>query len=240
LHKCLTIKTLALYLEYPKPNPTSKMKKFLLLCLSVLFSAGFFAQTPQSLLSAGIAQDSLGKFDKAMSNFDKAIKLKPDFAEAYNARGMCRLKRADAEQSKSQSNVWKNDEHRNAMKDITHAIELKPDYAMAYYNRSILKGDLEDQRGEIQDLNKAIELNPSNYLAFNRRGLVRGQKGDHTGEISDYSKAIELKPNYGEAYHNRAHAKFIMGNKEGACQDFSKAGEYDYYKSYDDIKDMCK
>ena len=57
-------------------------KQTLLIALLFLFSATIYAETPEALFKAGHLLDSLGSFDKALKKFDKAIQLKPDYAEA--------------------------------------------------------------------------------------------------------------------------------------------------------------
>jgi len=70
----------------------------------------------------GIAYARLGEYDKAVKDYDKAIKLKPDLAEAYYNRGL-----AYAKQQK----------YDEAIKDYDEAIKLKPDLAEAYVGRGI-------------------------------------------------------------------------------------------------------
>ena len=58
--------------------------------------------------------------EASLSACDRAIRLKPDYAEAYNSRGIAKgmLKR-----------------HQAAIADYDEAIRLKPDYSEAYSNR---------------------------------------------------------------------------------------------------------
>jgi hypothetical protein len=71
----------------------------------------------------------LKQFDAAVASYDKAIALKPDYAEAYYNRGnaLQELKQFDA-----------------AVASYDKAIALKPDYAEAYYNRGHLRLVLKD------------------------------------------------------------------------------------------------
>ena len=61
-------------------------------------------------------------WDTAIACYTEAIRLKPDFADAYYNRGGVH---------------WENGENDKAIKDYSEAIRLKPDYAMAYNNRGI-------------------------------------------------------------------------------------------------------
>ena len=72
-------------------------------------------------------EDERNDRETVIDAYDKAIRLKPDYTEAYNNRG-----------------VAKNDlgRHEEAIADYDEAIRLKPDSAEAYNNRGIAKDDL--------------------------------------------------------------------------------------------------
>jgi tetratricopeptide (TPR) repeat protein len=68
----------------------------------------------------GSARYKEGDLDGAIKDYNEAIRLKPDHADAYYNRGVA---------SHSQGNL------DGAIKDYTEAIRLKPDYADAYWGR---------------------------------------------------------------------------------------------------------
>jgi tetratricopeptide (TPR) repeat protein len=70
----------------------------------------------------GKAYRSKGQYDAAIKDYDKAIELKSDCAEAYYNRG-------NALNSEGQYDA--------AIRDYDKAIELKPDFALAYNNRAV-------------------------------------------------------------------------------------------------------
>ena len=72
----------------------------------------------------GNAKYELGLYHEAISDYDKAIRLKPDYAFAYNNRGLAKenLKQYAA-----------------AISDYDKAIRLKPDFAHAYLYRGLAK-----------------------------------------------------------------------------------------------------
>jgi hypothetical protein len=91
----------------------------------------------------GIAKQTIGDLDGAISDFTEAIHLRPEFAAAYNNRGVAKLANRD----------WDG-----AIVDYSKAIELKPDYAKAYKNRSIAKRTKGDYDGAHADYVKCEEL----------------------------------------------------------------------------------
>ena len=115
--------------------------------------------------------------DEKLRSYSEAIRLKPDYAGAFNNRGAARSDKGDLE---------------GALKDYNEAIRLKPDYAGAFNNRGAArygKGDLE---GALKDFNEAIRLKPDLADAFNNRGAAREAKGDLEGALKDYNEAIRL------------------------------------------------
>jgi lipoprotein NlpI len=159
---------------------------------------------------SGDAKRAKGDFNGAITDYSKAIELKPDDYDAYNNRGIAKLDKRDFD---------------GAVADCTKAIDLKPDLAIAYNNRGIAKTDKGDFDGAIADCTKAIAIKPDSVEAYNSRGIAKGHKGDFDGAITDYSKAIELKPDYVSAYNNLGFAKRNKGDRAGAIAALSKAIE---------------
>src|SRR5262249_39761634 len=81
----------------------------------------------------------------ALANYDKAIALKPDFAEAFNDRGniLRELQLFD-----------------EALASCDKAIALKPDYAEAFYNRGNILMELQRLDEAVVSCDKAIALKP--------------------------------------------------------------------------------
>ena len=173
----------------------------------------------QHLLSMGNFRMMLGQVETAVETYSYAIKLQPNFSEAYNNRGIAYEDKGKLDQ---------------AIQDYNKAIELKPDLAEAYNNRGIayrVKGDFDHA---IQDFNKAIDLKPDYAEAYNNRGNAYRDKGEFDHAIQDFDKAIELKPDFAEAYNNRGNAYRDKGEFDHAIQDYNKAIELkpDFAEAY--------
>ena len=141
--------------------------------------------TAQQYFERGVASSDP---DEEIRFNTEAIRLQPDFSEAFYNRAHARHRKGDLD---------------GALADYNQAIQLKPDYAEAFINRGFerqAKGDLE---GALEDYNRAIQLKPDDAEALNHRGRARQAAGDLDGALEDYSQAIQLKPDFINAYYNR-------------------------------------
>ena len=107
--------------------------------------------------------------------YDEAIRLKPDYAEAYNNRGVAK------------NNLG---HHEEAIADYDEAIRLKSDYAAAYNNRGIAKNDLGHHEEVIADYDEAIRLKPDYIMAYNNRGKTNALLNRTDKARQDFETAI--------------------------------------------------
>jgi len=106
--------------------------------------------TAQEWFERGYKSDDL---DEKINCFSEAIRLKPDYAEAYYYRGEV-------------SN--EKNEYDSAIKDFSEAIYIKPDYADAYANRGKAHAKAGRDESSLADYEKALELNPANAVAYSK------------------------------------------------------------------------
>jgi tetratricopeptide (TPR) repeat protein len=163
----------------------------------------------EELYNQALELHTYADYEAAISKYNEAIQLKPDYILAYAARG--------------RAFKLMNDE-TNAKRDLEKAIALFPILtAEAYYARAIAKSGLNDKQDAINDLTKAIELNPNYAAAYRSRGIILKEIGDIDKAKSDFSEAIRVDPDYAEAYYNLGLAKSQKQDKEGAIADYTEA-----------------
>lgn len=118
-----------------------------------------------------------GKTEKALSAYDTAIRLQPDYAEVYNNRG----------------NIKNRLEHPDdALADYDTAIRLNPHFAEAYYNRGIQKVLCEEFDAAIIDYTEAIRLNSDSAEAYAYRGVAKAELGNIDEAKLDLQIALAL------------------------------------------------
>jgi len=133
---------------------------------------------PESYNWYGItAADEERDYQKAIDNFNEAIKLDPLYATAYGNRGIVYSKLG---------------EYQKAIEDYNKAIEIYPNYTKAYFNRGSTYVKLEDYQQALKDYNKAIALNPEDPYIYVLRAFIYSHLGDIKKECADHIKACEL------------------------------------------------
>ena len=183
-----------------------------------------FVQREQSVsaetyLLWGYVKDELGDHKGAISDYTKAIQLKPDFADAYYNRGVAK------------GNLG---QYSDAITDYDKMIQLNPDDALAYNNRGLAKHKLMQPAAAIIDYIQAIRLKPDLAIAYNNRGVAKAALGQPIAAIDDCNIALRLKPDLAEAYLTRGLAQVLLNQPKTAIEDCNKAIQLnsDYAEAY--------
>jgi tetratricopeptide (TPR) repeat protein len=131
----------------------------------------------EAYYNRGIAHGVLGNYKQAISDFDRAIEINPNYAKAYNNRG----------------NAYAGlGNYKQAISDYDRAIEINPNYEYAYNNRGIAYACLGNYKQAISDYNKAIEINPNYAKAYNNRSVAYVSLGNQKQAIEDIKTAARL------------------------------------------------
>ena len=158
----------------------------------------------------------LREIDRAIEAYSHAIDLNPDFADAYNNRGIAYADTGD---------------FAAAVADYNTAIDLDPEEALPYNNRGVAYRNTGDFDAAIADFNKAMDLDPEKALPYNNRGVAYRDMGDFDAAIADYNTAIDLDPEEAGVYNNRGIAYRNTGDFDAAIADFNKAIDLDPEKA---------
>ena len=154
----------------------------------------FLKQFPNSIILhniLGATNSSLGRIETALVCYEKAIKIKPDYAEAYNNLGTTLQSKGDIDA---------------AIKSYRKAIEIKPVFAEAYNNIGTCfqkKGAYEEA---IKNYRLALKKNPDYAEAYFNIGNTFQTKNQLKKAIESYKEALKIKPNYPEIYYNMGSA----------------------------------
>lgn len=204
------------------------------------------ASTALDFFNQGVKRLQQGDLEAAINNFNEAIRLNPNYAQAYGNRGIAYSRLQQYDQS---------------LADYNQFIRFNPNSAAAYYNRATLYDKLGDSQKAIADYDPAIRLNPNFTQAIRGREIAQNKlrtpqqsisntnvlaqyfsngstaenffvqamdkydKADFDGAIVDFSQGIQLKPDYAQAYMGRAMAYKGLGDLENQITELRKAAE---------------
>jgi protein O-GlcNAc transferase len=212
-------------------------------------SGTWFARTckigpnePSVLNSLGNAMRGARRFEDALAAYDKAIALKPDYADALYNRGitLMDLKRfeealasydkviaLEPRYAKAHNNrgnvlqVLKRFEEAAASYD--RAVAVEPGYIDALYNKSIALQELKRFDEALASADAVIALKPNCAEAFNIRGNALGALKRFNVALASFDQAIVFKPDYAEAFNNRGNALRALKYFDQALASYDKA-----------------
>ena len=147
-------------------------------------------------------------YDKAIADFNAAIRLEPKSANAHSARNLARHKRGDFDK---------------AIVNYGQPIRLDPKHAVSFYNRGLAR----HKRGEfdkaIADFDQAIRFDPKHANAYSARGVAWQNKGEFVRSIADFGEAIRIDPQQAAFHGNRGIAWYKQGQYDKASADWNAA-----------------
>jgi Flp pilus assembly protein TadD len=169
----------------------------------------------------GAIESAKGNISEAEVAYRRALKLKPDFAEAFNNLGilLVRAKRFfEAEAAYRRALELKPDflEARNNLGNLLahtnrfveaeaaylRALELEPDSAETLNNLGSLYTDTKRIVEAEAAYRRALELNPEFADLHNNRGVLLAHSQRYVEAEAAYRRALELKPDFTDVQYN--------------------------------------
>ncbi len=150
------------------------------------------------------------EYDKAIQEFQKALEIDPNFAEAHLNLGWTHaLKRGD---------------YNIALRETLEAIRLKPDIPIAFRNLWWIYRLLKEYDKAFEALKKIVEIEPDNSVNYINLGdAYVSDKLSFDLAVKAYQKGLELDPNNIFIHRKLAKAYEYQKKYDLAHQEFSKA-----------------
>jgi tetratricopeptide (TPR) repeat protein len=151
-----------------------------------------------------------GQVDKAITHYQKALEIRPGYADAHNNLGNALLQKGRVDE---------------AIAHLQKALEILPDDALAHVNfgNALLQKGQADRA--ITHYQKALEIRPDDAGAHNNLGTALLQKGRVDDAITHFQKALEIQPDYANAHYNLGNALLRKGQMDEAITHLKKALE---------------
>jgi len=150
-------------------------------CTMAIESGRFSGENLAKLhYNRGVEWAAKSNHDRAIADYDIAIRLNPRNGDAYYNRG----------------GAWGNKgDHDHAIADYDVAIKLNPKDPAAYSSRGFERAAKGEYSHAIADYGTAIRLNPKSAGALLARGRARYYSGDYLNSASDLEQSLKLDHN---------------------------------------------
>lgn len=165
-------------------------------------------------------------YDRAIGDYNDAIRLDANYSKAFNDRGVAYQKKVEFDR---------------AIADFDQAIRLNPNYAIAFANRAQVYQTKGEFDRAVRDYGEVVRLQPqfeqvirqqpaleadwkrTLEIVRNERCWVRAVTGDLQAALADCDEAIRLHPNTAAILDSRGFALLKMGRWDAAIADFDSA-----------------
>jgi tetratricopeptide (TPR) repeat protein len=173
----------------------------------------------------GMAYRLKGDLDRAIADYNQAIKLNSKFAQAYNNRGVAYDNKGEydhaiqdydqaiklkpsAEVHFNRGNAYLGKgQYDHAIDDYNQALKLKSDFAPALDNRCWARAVVGILRLALADCNEALRLIPNNAATLDSRAFVHLKLDQFDAAVSDYDAASRINPKLAFALYGRGLAR---------------------------------
>lgn len=127
--------------------------------------------------NSGLLKSYSGKYDEAIKDYNKAVKIDTKNSIALNNRGYT-------------YNLLKD--YENAIKDFDNAISIEEDFAYALNNRGFAKIKLGQKEDGLNDLEKSMTLDGKNSYCYLNYGIYYYDNQEYQKASEYFIKAKEL------------------------------------------------
>ncbi|HEY9676029.1 MAG TPA: tetratricopeptide repeat protein [Waterburya sp.] len=150
----------------------------------------------------------LKRYEDALTAYNQAVLLRPEYPEAWKGKGdtLLELKR-----------------YKEARNAYDKAIQSQPDYWEAWMGRGNALNDLQQYKEAVNSFDVALKIKPDSLEAWDSRGRVQIKLQHYSEAIASFDKALNLQPNYAPAWYRRGWAMHNLHQYEDAVKSYDKA-----------------
>ena len=192
-------------------------------------------------MARGVGCAAKGQFDRAIPDFDEAIRLDPNYADAFYNRANAYAERrqydraiADYEAAikLNPKDIWAAIKGRATAIALKNELDAKtsanipatPKMASEEFTaRDVTLRNEGEHDSAIVDFDEVIQRYPVEARVFGLRGGACATKDQHDRAIAKFDEAIRIDPKEASAFNGRACRYLIKGQYDRAIADFDEA-----------------
>ncbi len=156
----------------------------------------------------GVGYEKMGRFQEAFADYEKALRLKPDYPDALVNRARLKRLMRDLEGS---------------LKDLERAAALAPTHLKVFNSRGVVLDLMGRHREALHEFQKALSLNPFSHQTQFNVGLHHFQYGDLKKAESHVQRALILAPGFARAHELLARILMKQGRLRHAEESLRRA-----------------
>ncbi|HRF93793.1 MAG TPA: serine/threonine-protein kinase, partial [Aggregatilineales bacterium] len=199
----------------------------------------------RELMDKGYSLTALKRYDEAITAYDQAIALKPDYAWAWARKGRTyrlleRYEEAIACYDRAiailprYAFAWNGKgivlERMKQLDDALRCYEIatehNPNDVWYWFNRANVLYDLERFKEAIPLLERALQIDPKHPNSWAKLGQIHRVMKNYPESAKAYEQAIHLDPAYAWAYNGCGLVYKAMGRLQEAVTVFRRAARY--------------
>jgi tetratricopeptide (TPR) repeat protein len=158
--------------------------------------------------SMGMALGQVGRVQEAITEYDQALRIEPDYADAHSNLGTALTQVGRVQEAK---------EHLEA------SLRLVPNNPTMYYNMGIALAQLGRLQEAIEQYEQALRIKPDYAEAHDNLGVALQQAGKPTEAIAHWEQALRIKPDSAGTHNNLAVTLARLGRLQEALGHWEQA-----------------
>jgi tetratricopeptide (TPR) repeat protein len=165
-----------------------------------------------ALSNLGAAYGNRGEPLEARRYFLEALRIRPDYAEAWYGLGLA---------------SGKLGQKQEAIGYYREALRFKADYTLAWYALGLTQVGLGLIQEAAESFAEAVRIDPDHLDAWYNLGVVDARLGRNEEAIACFRETVRIRPKYASAWYNMALAQARLGRIQEAAGNFAEAVRID-------------
>lgn len=188
---------------------------------------------------------NLKSYDRALQAYEKALKIRPEYAEAWTGKGNVQQASGKSKEALNsyekaiqiQPRNWqawvgraqildKLGKSQEAIDTFKGAIKIDKNAKEAWQGLAQIQMRLKQYPEAISSFDRLLEIESDDAFAWYQKGWAWQNLRDYREAIKAYDKAVEIKPDLSFAWYQKGNVLMNLEKDEEAVQAYEKAVQF--------------